>query len=561
MNPRPSPASSRLSVFARIFVLTVVACALSSQPAKNQEAPNPPPPPPVQQPAAAPSPSANFPGSSAATIRLKVNLVTVPVVVRDYSGRALGNLQKQNFQLFDERKQQQITQFTLEKSSADNFDPGATSKTLKRIVVIPEKFTALLFDDLHSTFDNLPQLQIAGSRFIADSLNRSERLAIFTTSGKVTLDFTDDRAKLEDALHRLKPNPLPGSQPESCPTMTYFAANQILDRHDTMTRDALVSEVMTSCGVKDPKTALVMVNDAAERVLRIGDMQTSQVLKTLADVIDRLNTLPGQRTIVLASPSFLISDRQHHEYEVVDRAVRAHVIISALDSRGVLTDENDQIADYNVLSEFADGTGGTFFRNNNNLLEGLRRIASPPEFVYQLGFSPENLQENGKFHQITVKIVGLNKVIVNARKGYFAPNHLADPKQQETDLITETLYSSAEIHDLPIKIQTQTVRDDKPPAKLNVLALVNLDDLPHHQTDGKNLNELRVVAAIFDHNGKYLGAIDRKVAVHWTDDKAGLKNATTFSFLLDPGTYLVRLIVRDSESQSLSAQATTVQIP
>ena len=69
------------------------------------------------------------------------------------------------------------------------------------------------------------------------------------------------------------------------------------------------------------------------------------------------------------------------------------------------------------------------------------------------------------------------------------------------------------------------------------------------------------VAAIFDRNGKYMGAINRKVAVHWSDDDAGVQTATTFSFLLDPGPYLVRMVVRDSESQRLSAQAAIVEIP
>jgi hypothetical protein len=54
--------------------------------------------------------------------------------------------------------------------------------------------------------------------------------------------------------------------------------------------------------------------------------------------------------------------------------------------------------------------------------------------------------------------------------------------------------------------QTQTIRGDKPTAKLNALTLVDLDALPHHQADGKNTSELRIVAAIFDRNGKYLGA-------------------------------------------------------
>jgi hypothetical protein len=70
-----------------------------------------------------------------------------------------------------------------------------------------------------------------------------------------------------------------------------------------------------------------------------------------------------------------------------------------------------------------------------------------------------------------------------------------------------------------------------------------------------------MVAAIFDRNGKYSGAINRKVAVHWSDDDAGTQTATTFSFLLDLGPYLVRLVVRDAESQRLSANTAIVEIP
>jgi hypothetical protein len=102
---------------------------------------------------------------------------------------------------------------------------------------------------------------------------------------------------------------------------------------------------------------------------------------------------------------------------------------------------------------------------------------------------------------------------------------------------------------------------NKPIAKLSVLTFVDLQDLPHRQTDGKNTNELRMVAAIFDRNGKYIGAIDRKVAVQWSDDDAGTRTATTFSFLLDSGAYRVRLVVRDAESRRLSAQAAVIEIP
>jgi VWFA-related protein len=524
---------------------------------------------PLRAKAQAPSSSQSHPANdsdqqpqeSPTTLKVRVNVVVVPVVVRDSSGNAVGNLQRENFQIFDNRQREEITQFTLEKSGPTHNDSSQspTAWSAKKFVM-PDRFTALLFDDVHANFGNLPQLQAAGSRFIANGLSRMERLGIFTTSGKVAVDFTDDRAKLQAALHKLQPNPLPGSKGNSCPTLTHYDANQIVNRHDSRTTQAAIGEVSGECGVKDPKVAAEMVKAAAEQMLTLGDMETNLALKALSDVINRLSTLPGQRTIVLASPSFLVSDSEHREYQVIDRAVRSHVIISTLDTRGVYTEENE-IADENVLSEFADGTGGNVFHNNNDLDEGLRRVASPPEFVYQLGFSPKDLQEDGKYHHLKVKIVGADKLSVSAREGYFAPTPMADSKQAENNAITEALYSQTEIHDLPIRIQTQFVRDDKPIAKLSVLTFVDLRDLPHRQADGKNTNELRMVAAIFDRNGKYIGAIDRKVAVQWSDDKAGTHTAATFSFLLDSGGNLVKLVARDAESQHLFAQAFVIQIP
>src|SRR5579872_6489987 len=52
-----------------------------------------------------------------ATFTTHVNLVMVPVVVRDKTGRAIGDLTKQNFLLLDKGKPQQISRFTVEKWS------------------------------------------------------------------------------------------------------------------------------------------------------------------------------------------------------------------------------------------------------------------------------------------------------------------------------------------------------------------------------------------------------------------------------------------------------------
>src|SRR5208337_353782 len=52
------------------------------------------------------------------TFKVNVKLVVVRAVVRDSQGRAVGNLQKEDFQVFDKGKPQVITQFEVEQPGA-----------------------------------------------------------------------------------------------------------------------------------------------------------------------------------------------------------------------------------------------------------------------------------------------------------------------------------------------------------------------------------------------------------------------------------------------------------
>jgi VWFA-related protein len=68
----------------------------------------------------------------------------------------------------------------------------------------------------------------------------------------------------------------------------------------------------------------------------------------------------------------------------------------------------------------ADGTGGTFFHNNNDLDAGLRNLMEAPEALYLLEISLKDAKGTGTYHGLKVK-VDRPGVQVEARRGYFAP--------------------------------------------------------------------------------------------------------------------------------------------
>ena len=65
---------------------------------------------------------------SAPTFTSGVNLVLVQVVVRDGSGKAVGNLKREEFQLFDKGKPQFISKFAVERPGAPLAAPNRTAE-------------------------------------------------------------------------------------------------------------------------------------------------------------------------------------------------------------------------------------------------------------------------------------------------------------------------------------------------------------------------------------------------------------------------------------------------
>jgi len=540
-----------------------------------------------------------------ATFRTKVNLVLVPVVVRDRQGRAVGALHKEDFQLFDKGKPQTISSFSVETLASQTAAPakpepvpavsGGEEAPPPNPADVPKRFVMYLFDDVHISQGDLMQVRAATGRHIDESLVSTDRAAILTTSGRTTLDFTDDHAALHATLLRLMPQPIARAIGQLCPDISYYQADLIFNQNDPVATQAAVQDAM-ACMMLDPtdpaslQMAQAMTHSIASQVLNTGETESRAALRSLRDAVRRISVMPGQRSIIVISPGFLtLFDLYQDKAEIIDRAIRANVIVSALNARGLYTivpggdasQPNPQSttgammrsqyqlasaqAEEDVLAEFALGTGGQFFHNNNDLFEGLKRLAARPEFVYVLGFAPQNLKLDGRFHALKVTLRNSAKLALQARNGYYAPQHMADPEETAKQEIQDALFSREELSDIPVVLRTQFFKPSADDARLAVLARVDVKHLRFRKENGRNRDDLTVVSGLFDRNGNLVTGNSKTVEMRLKDQtlESRLNSGITVrsSFAVKPGSYVIRLVVRDSEGQEMAAANGTVDIP
>ena len=536
---------------------------------------------------------------SAATFKVRVNLVQVRVIVRESSGEAVGNLTRQDFLLYDQGKLQSITNFSVEtpesrqqRATAAAQTQGDLPDSSTKMPTLPERFVALVFDDIHMALQDSTFVRQQADNFL-DSIGVNDRVAIFSTSGQITVEFTSDKAALHKAILGVIPHPLfPGSLGAECPEITYYMADQIVNKNDATTRSVAVEETV-QCQFQGDESkqaqASTIVESTAMRQLSAGDQENNYTYQHLGDVLRRMSAMPGERIMVLVSPGFILANSYLDESGIIDRANRANVVINTLDARGLYTPDvmgdisrpssdtfrtggyktlyrvDSQYENQFVLSDFAYGTGGTFFHNSNDLQGGLKLAGLAPDISYVLGFSPQNRKLNGQYHVLTVKLANKNKYSIQARRGYFAPRNAEDPHELARQEIQEAIFSQEEINEVPLDLQTQYFKSDPQDARLSVVSRLDLKNVHFRKADGRSFDDLTVATAVFDENGNFVTGGEKTVQMRLRDPTYERLTHTGLtvksSFAVKPGRYLVRQVVRDSEGSQMAARNGAVDIP
>jgi len=544
-------------------------------------------------------------------IQVERNLVQVRVVVRDGKGRAVGNLTRDDFRLTDNGKPQVITHFAVEVPSQRSALPEPTPSEVPiddeeedaRPAALPDRYIALFFDDVHINFEELARTRAAAEKYLTSALQPSDRVGIFTSSGEHQMDFTDDLGKLHEKLRALLPRPISPRRERQCPEISDYQAYMIVHQHDPYALEIALQETM-SCNPAFTVMSTTMPAEQVEsmardlalsdayRVLNEFQTETEYALRALEGVVRRMSGLPGQRTIVLVSPGFLMVTEETRVHQLIEHALRSNVVMNALDAKGLyahipLGDASrdpilpprsallvgkkaeldvqrvSRIAE--VLRDLAYSTGGTFFTNSNDLNEGFLRVSSLPEVYYVLAFSPQNMKFDGSYHRLKVTLTTKTKFSIQTRRGYYAPEKPMDALARAKEEIEQAIFSQDEVREHAVDVHTQFFKANNLQAKLSVLTHLDLKLMQFRKENGRNLNNLILVTVLFDRDGKYLAGKEKRVELRLRDQsfakllESGITSKTSFE--IPPGTYVIRQVVRDSEGSQLSAVNKRIEIP
>ena len=426
----------------------------------------------------------------------------------------------------------------------------------------------------------------AAETFVKTSLKPGDMIGIFTTSTEVSLNFTDDVPKLLEALAKLRTHQrVANSAGSACQWINPAQAFEISEFYDEHS-DALDLAMAEQCGDAHDVTV------AAQATLYLAEQFAQDTLGIISDVIRYLGRMPGHRMLMLASSGFLTQTLAEKQDRVIDEALNANVIINSLDAKGLVAEipghdeegrpvpinprnakmlaKYDQYKTLNrevmndPLALLAEGTGGKFFHNRNDLDVGLRDMVAAPDVSYVLTFSPADLKANGSAHSLKVKLLNSHGLSIQARRGYLAPSPNPTDSEKKQRRLDSAVLSSENPDSLPTQLTTEAGMSGTGEPTLKVAVHVDITKLPFQTQGDRKVERLIFVTALFDNENHFLagtqGIMDLRLKKETLATVSTQGLDAKLSLQVPPGNYRLRQVVQETCDGRITAISRPVEI-
>ena len=512
--------------------------------------------------------------------RLEVNYVEVDAIVTDRDGKFVADLGKEDFQILEDGRPQNIAVFSIVDLPFQRISPGQTAESLIESDVTanatagPGRLYLLVLDDVHTSPLRAGRVKAAARQFVDRHLSADDLVAVVHTgTADAVQDFTSSRPRLMRAIDRFTGRKL---------------RSATLDRLDLYQRNIDLGKARDA--IADPQ-AVHRAQEARAALL---------IIRRLAD---SLATVQGRRkALVLVSEGI---DYDIHDYitnrdaltvldavrDTISAATRANVNIYSIDPRGLTSlgdetidiqgvpdDPNMRLGPASLRDEvqlsqdslriLAEETGGFALVNSNDLSAAFERITLENSRYYMLGYYSTNQGRNGGFRTIDVRSnrPGLS---IRARKGYVAalPATSSKPTTDRAGSpeVAAALDRALPISGLSLRATAAAVRGQRSTATVAVAVETTGSQLSFAKKGDRFADVIELSVAAVDAEGIVRGrdhsslTVDLGAEAYTRLTDSGLRLLSTLN--LAPGRYQLRIAARDSRSGLLGSVFHDLDVP
>ncbi len=360
--------------FALALVLLAAKPSVTKQQPQQPEPPEPPPtlgspgratqsrpvqPGQVQQ-------GQSQPDQAPPTIRVPVNLVVVPVTVKDSSNQLVGDLRRDEFRILEDGVEQRISLFSVETAP------------LSVVVVVDNDLKPKTADAVHKTLQE-----------IAAGFSASDEVAVgrFDAFYTPVLDFTSDNDRLLTQLKNL----------------------QLGDNFATGSQPVTTGPSQNGQPIGGAPTAAQIPNRLGKSTKHIND-----ALHDAAELL-RMRDSQRRRMIILVSDGTNVKNNTHSYDETLRLLLSSNISVYAIG-----LDQAVVLRGTTILSHYAHATGGDVYYapKSSDLADLYTRVTEQARHQYTLGYLPQDTDRGKPYHSIEVRIrrPGLSLL---TRDGYY----------------------------------------------------------------------------------------------------------------------------------------------
>jgi VWFA-related protein len=507
-------------------------------------------------------------------VRVTSELVLVNVVVRDKKGNLVRDLKKDDFTLLEDAKRQTISTFdfenvdelktagAVEATVSGTAPDGALLRPAEKTAALDardRRLMLLFFDFSGMDPEQIDRCVDAAKKFVQTRMQPADLIALVSlaTNMRIDLDFTDDKAKVLGALTSYTSgqgqgfdNGATGSAEGAAETGGAFTADDT--DYNTFNADRkllALQAIMQSLGKILQKKAIIYFSNGISQ--NGVDNQSALRAATASAVKANVSIYPVDIRGLQAFPP---------GGEAQNASLHGQ---SAYNGAAVLSDLSSNAATQDTLSTLASDTGGKAFFDSNDFSGVFSQVQKDSSAYYVLGFTSTNALKDGRFRHLKVQL-NRQDLKLDYRSGYYAGRdfeHLnrADREQQIQDELASELSQT----DVAVYAGAAYFRQDDSHYYLSVSLVIPGSQIPFVQAKDKDNATIDVIGEVRA-DGKFaVGHLRDTVKLALDSAQQVRRKNVQYNtgFLLAPGSYHVKFVVRENQSGRMGSFETDVQIP